>query len=434
MGAIKSMSQVNVVVGAQWGDEGKGKWVDVLAEKTDVVVRYQGGNNAGHTIWIGGVKYVLHQIPSGVFQKNLISAMAAGVVIHPVGLVNEIIKMTTASTDARVIPVKITPENLWISARAHVITPWHIHLDGARESKSSTPIGTTKRGIGPTYSEKASRTGLRMGHYVNDKARTAWIEDMAASDPAFKKHYESEKATWDEFHLSAQKIAPFVCDAETRLRKALNGGKRLLLEGAQGTLLDLDHGTYPFVTSSSTAAAGACSSIGLSPKSITNVYGIAKAYVTRVGSGPFPTELHDDVGADIAKKGNEFGATTGRPRRCGWFDAVAFRYSAAVNGFDGVIINKMDILTGLRELKICVKYKHPELGEIEDFPWDANVLAKCEPVYVTLPGWSEDIPKSGSIDQIPENAKNYLLALERHTNTRIMWVGTGPGREEMLTR
>ena len=242
------MSQVNVVVGAQWGDEGKGKWVDVLAEKTDVVVRYQGGNNAGHTIWIGGVKYVLHQIPSGVFQKNLISAMAAGVVIHPVGLVNEIIKMTTASTDARVIPVKITPENLWISARAHVITPWHIHLDGARESKSSTPIGTTKRGIGPTYSEKASRTGLRMGHYVNDKARTAWIEDMAASDPAFKKHYESEKATWDEFHLSAQKIAPFVCDAETRLRKALNGGKRLLLEGAQGTLLDLDHGTYPFVT------------------------------------------------------------------------------------------------------------------------------------------------------------------------------------------
>jgi adenylosuccinate synthase len=198
-------------------------------------------------------------------------------------------------------------------------------------------------------------------------------------------------------------------------------------------LLDIDHGTYPFVTSSSIAAAGACSSIGLSPKAITNVYGIAKAYVTRVGSGPFPTELHDAVGAEIAKKGHEFGATTGRPRRCGWFDAVAFRYSAGVNGFDGVIINKMDILAGMPQLKICVKYKHPELGDIEDFPWDAEVLAKCEPVYVSLPGWSEDIPKSGKISDLPENARQYLAAIERYTNTRVLWVGTGPGRDEMLS-
>jgi adenylosuccinate synthase len=418
------MSQVTIVVGAQWGDEGKGKWVDVLAEKADIVARYQGGNNAGHTIWINGTKHVLHQIPSGVFQKGLISAMAAGVVIHPVGLVGEIAKMRGN--------IDITPENLWISARAHVITPWHIHLDGMRESKTSTPIGTTKRGIGPTYSEKASRTGLRMGHYVQNKAREAWIRDMVENDRDFKTHYEANPEAWDQFHASAATIGPFVCDVETRLRKAITGGKRLLLEGAQGTLLDLDHGTYPFVTSSSTAAAGACSSIGLSPKTITKVYGIAKAYVTRVGSGPFPTELQDKVGAEIARKGQEFGATTGRPRRCGWFDAVAFRYSAAVNGFDGVIINKMDILSGFPELKICVRYKHPELGEIEDFPWDAEILAACEPIYVTLPGWSGDIPKSGRIADLPDHARQYIAAIERYTGTQVLWVGTGPGRDEML--
>jgi adenylosuccinate synthase len=420
------MSHVSIVVGAQWGDEGKGKWVDVLAEKADIVARYQGGNNAGHTIWINGIKYVLHQIPSGVFQKGLVSAMAAGVVIHPAGLVGEIGKMRGT--------VEITPENLWISARAHVITPWHIHLDGRRESNSAVPIGTTKRGIGPTYSEKASRTGLRMGHYVDAAARKSWVHDMMESVPEFKSHHDSNKNIWDEFHASADTIKPFICDVETRLRKAIQSGKRLLLEGAQGTLLDLDHGTYPFVTSSSTAAAGACSSIGLSPKAVSDVYGIAKAYVTRVGSGPFPTELHDATGAEIAKKGHEFGATTGRPRRCGWFDAVAFRYAAAVNGFNGVIINKMDILSGLKELKICVKYRHPELGEIDDFPWDANVLAKCEPVYVSLPGWDQEIPKSGTIRDLPANAREYLAAIERYTGTSIMWVGTGPGREEMLTK
>jgi adenylosuccinate synthase len=420
------VSQVSIVVGAQWGDEGKGKWVDVLAKNADIVVRYQGGNNAGHTIWIHDTKYVLHQIPSGVFQDGLISAMAAGVVIHPVGLVDEIKKMRDY--------VQITPENLWISARAHVITPWHIHLDGSREAKSVTPIGTTKRGIGPTYSEKASRTGLRMGHYVNDVARRDWVHDMIESDPEFKRHYESERAVWDAFHAAAVSVKANVCDVETKLRSAISAGQRLLLEGAQGTLLDLDHGTYPFVTSSSTAAAGACSSIGLSPKVVSRVYGIAKAYVTRVGSGPFPTELHDEIGAEIAKKGHEFGATTGRPRRCGWFDAVAFRYSAAVNGFDGVIVNKMDILTGFKELKICVAYRHPELGEIQDFPWDVDVLAKCEPVYITLPGWNQDIPKSGRISDLPDNARQYLAALEHHTNTKILWVGTGPGRDEMLAQ
>jgi adenylosuccinate synthase len=418
------MSDVTIVVGAQWGDEGKGKWVDVLAEKSDIVARYQGGNNAGHTIWISGTKYVLHQIPSGVFQKGLISAMAAGVVIHPIGLVLEIEKMRAT--------VAISPENLWISARAHVITPWHVHLDGSRESKASTPIGTTKKGIGPTYSEKASRTGLRMGQYANSNSRRDWVNAMCSSDQNFREHYQSNQPVWDEFNSAAAKIADYVCDVETRLRKAIASGKRVLLEGAQGTLLDLDHGTYPFVTSSSTAAAGACTSIGLPPKAVSKIIGIAKAYVTRVGAGPFPTELLDAVGADIAKKGHEFGATTGRPRRCGWFDSVAFRYSAAVNGFDGVIINKMDILTGLPELKICVKYKHPDLGELDDFPWDADVLAKCEPIYETFPGWTQEISKSGRATEMPENARRYIAAIERTSGTRVLWVGTGPGRDEML--
>lgn len=419
-----SKNQVTVVVGAQWGDEGKGKWVDVLAEKSQIVVRYQGGNNAGHTIWIGGVKYVLHQIPSGVFQPGLISAMAAGVVIQPVGLVSEIDKLPAG--------ISVTPQNLWISARAHVITPWHVYLDGARESSAAQPIGTTKRGIGPTYSEKASRTGIRLGHYVKESSRRAWFDTMARSVDGFAEHFKTHKDQWDLFEAAASRLAPFVVDVETRLRKALREGKNLLLEGAQGTLLDLDHGTYPFVTSSSTAAAGACASLGISPKAITDIYGIAKAYVTRVGAGPFPTELLDDMGALIAKKGNEFGATTGRPRRCGWFDAVAFRYSAGLNGFDGVILNKMDILTGIEELKICTKYRHPVLGDIEDFPWDADLLADCKPVYVSVPGWIEEIPKSGMFKDLPKNAQNYVREIERHTDIPVLWIGTGPGREEMI--
>ncbi|MCX6119106.1 MAG: adenylosuccinate synthase [Proteobacteria bacterium] len=416
--------QVSVVVGAQWGDEGKGKWVDVLAKKSQIVARFQGGNNAGHTLWIEGTKYVLHQIPSGIFQKGLISAMAGGVVVHPVGLVGEIEKMRGV--------VAITPENLWISARSHVITPWHIHLDGVREEKSSSPIGTTKRGIGPTYSDKASRSGIRMGTYIDPHRRKEWMDTMAAANFDFAIHVKTHPTVWQEFQNAAEKIAPFCCDAETRIRAAIREGKNVLLEGAQGTLLDIDHGTYPFVTSSNTAAAGACTSIGLPPHKINAVYGIAKAYVTRVGSGPFPTELLDDVGALIAKKGNEFGATTGRPRRCGWFDAVAFRYSADINGYAGVIINKMDILTGIPTLKICTHYTHPTLGTIKEFPWDWKILENVTPHYESFPGWEEDISKMKHARDLPKNAIQFLRAIEEATGTKIKWVGTGPGREDML--
>jgi adenylosuccinate synthase len=420
-----SAGSASILVGAQWGDEGKGKWVDALAKESDIVVRYQGGNNAGHTIWVEGVKHVLHQIPSGVFQKGLISAMAAGVVVHPVGLVDELAKMSHV--------VAITPDNLWVSARAHVITPWHVYLDSKAESASATPIGTTKRGIGPTYSDKASRSGLRMGHYIDTRLRGAWINDMKLKSQEFKEHFEKEAHAWDQFSRSAEKIARFVCDVETRLRKSVLAGKKMLLEGAQGTLLDIDHGTYPFVTSSSTASAGACASVGISPKVIGRVIGVAKAYVTRVGSGPFPTELHDDVGALIAKKGHEFGATTGRPRRCGWFDAVAFRYSAAVNGFDGVIINKIDILSGVGDLKICTHYTHPTLGRIDDFPWDAEILKACVPVYETYQGWDSEIPNSGPKSDLPPTVFAFLAGIEKHTGTKILWVGTGAGRHDMIS-
>jgi adenylosuccinate synthase len=413
---------VSIVVGAQWGDEGKGKWIDYLAEKADIVVRYQGGNNAGHTIYVGGQKFVLHQLPSGVFQKGLISAMAAGVVVHPHGLAAELQKIAAHAT--------ISPENLWVSARAHVITPWHVYLDGQRETQSAKPIGTTKRGIGPTYSDKASRTGLRMGQYVDDEMRLAWVNKMKDLHPEFTNLCDSPE--WADFHKASTVLKPFVCDVETKLRNSAKAGKRLLLEGAQGTLLDLDHGTYPFVTSSSTAAAGACASLGMPAQFVSQVIGIGKAYTTRVGSGPFPTELHDKAGQTIAEKGQEFGATTGRPRRCGWFDAVAMRYAAAVNGFDGLILNKIDILTGLEELKICVKYKHPRLGELTDFPWDADILSDCEPIYETLPGWTKEIPKSGTLDDLPEQARAYVQALERYSGAPVIMIGTGPGRDDFI--
>jgi len=254
---------VTVVVGAQWGDEGKGKWVDIFAEDADVVARYQGGNNAGHTLFIEGTKYVLHQIPSGIFRKNQICALASGVVVNPSELVREIEKVKGTAV--------FTPERLWLSARAHVITPWHVYLDGLKESQAKESIGTTKRGIGPTYSEKAARTGLRMGHFVDQNARNLWVDHMQSSDRSFAEFFKSTPQQWEEFFSSASALAPFVCDAESRLRAAIKSGKKLLLEGAQGTLLDLDHGTYPFVTSSSTAAAGACTIVGMSPKTVPKI-------------------------------------------------------------------------------------------------------------------------------------------------------------------
>lgn len=417
--------QVTILVGAQWGDEGKGKWIDILAEQTDLVVRYQGGNNAGHTLYINGEKVVLHQIPSGVFHAGQMSALAAGVVVNPVQLVGEIDKLAGRR-------IGIGPERLWLSGRAHVITPWHIHCDEQREAQSEGRIGTTKRGIGPTYADKAARLGLRLGHYVDPAQRRAWMQRMRESVPAFAEQLAASQSSWDEFDAAAARLAPYVCDAEANIRRAMAEGRRVLLEGAQGSLLDLDHGTYPYVTSSGTGAGGACQSIGFAPRFVSQVIGIAKGYVTRVGEGPFPTELKDATGALIAKKGNEFGATTGRPRRVGWLDAVALRYVADVNGLDSLVLNKLDILTGLDEIKIATAYEHPKLGRLTQLPFDTDVIAQCRPVYETFAGWKDEIPVSGKIADLPRAASDYVAAVERHGGVRVSMVGTGPRRHEAL--
>jgi adenylosuccinate synthase len=420
------MGNVTILVGAQWGDEGKGKWIDIMADSADIVTRYQGGNNAGHTLYVDGQKVVLHQIPSGIFHPGKISALSTGVVVNPHQLVEEMRKVSPF--------VKLTPERLWLSARAHVISPWHIHLDGKKESESAQPIGTTKRGIGPTYAEKANRTGLRLGDYAVRARRERWYEAMKQSVQGFGTHQEVYREDWAQFDEAAEKLAPFVCDAEVRVRAAIESGRKVLLEGAQGVLLDINHGTYPYVTSSETAAGGAFASLGFSPKRVDAIYGVAKAYVTRVGEGAFPTELKCETGKLIATRGKEFGATTGRPRRCGWLDAVALRYSAQISGYDGIILNKMDILTDLPEVRVCVAYEHPELGRIEDFPWDHEVLAACTPVYKTFAGWKEAMPTTGRMADLPSNARKYVEGVEEILGYPISMVGTGVNRQDALFR
>jgi len=420
------MSHVSIVIGAQWGDEGKGKWIDILAKDAEYVARFQGGNNAGHTLYIDGKKIVLHQIPSGIFHEGQICALTAGVVINPEQMVSEIKEVTQFC--------EVTPKNLWLSARAHVITPWSIQLDQTNEKNTTTPIGTTKRGIGPTYSLKAQRSGLRMGNYIDTASRKQWIKRQIAESEEFKSFYNSHQDLWTQFEAAAEKVAPYVLDADAKLREAIQSEKRLLLEGAQGALLDIDHGTYPFVTSSSTAAGGALSSLGFSPKKIGNIYGVAKAYLTRVGEGPFPTELDDEDGKLLASKGHEFGATTGRPRRCGWLDIVALRYAVQVNGLDHLILNKFDILGGFKEVKLAVAYEHPTLGRIENFPWDIDTLNSCKPIYQSFEGWPEDIPISGSMSELPKQALTYIANIEELVGAKVSMVGTGVNRSDALYR
>ena len=419
-------ANVSTLVGAQWGDEGKGKWIDMLAKDEDIVARYQGGNNAGHTLYIDGEKVVLHQLPSGIFHSEQISVLTAGVVINPVQLMAEIKGMSHLA--------ELDQKRVWISSRAHVITPWHIHLDGVAEQKAESPIGTTKRGIGPAYAEKANRSSLRMGEYVDSFSRTNWIKSHAKDNEDFANHLKENEDEWNQFHQAAEELKNYVCDAEERLRRALADQKSLLLEGAQGTLLDINHGTYPFVTSSNTIAGGAAANLGISTKLFKKSIGIAKAYVTRVGEGPFPTELFDETGRQLAEKGNEFGATTGRARRCGWLDAVALRFACDVNGFDELFINKMDIISGFKDIKICVAYDHPNLGRITYFPSDSATLKLCKPVYETMEGWTESIPSEGSIESLPRQAKEFLKRIEDLCRVPITKVGTGPCRGDFLVR
>ena len=418
-----------VVVGTQWGDEGKGKIVDLLAEFADIVVRFQGGNNAGHTMVVNGQQFISHLIPSGILQKK-ICLVGNGMVIDPAVIIEEIDYLKSKG-------IKVEQDNLMISEKAHIIMPYHKEIDHARERfKGDKKIGTTGRGIGPAYEDKATRRGIRFVDFIEWKVFTEKVKTiLEEKNFYFKEYLSSEPLIFDEiineYSEYAKRLTPFVTNISLVISKAIKQGKQLLFEGAQGTHLDIDHGTYPYVTSSNTVAGNACGGSGVGPREITGVVGIVKAYTTRVGEGPFPSELFDNTGNKIQKKGAEFGATTGRKRRCGWLDTVVLRNSVRLNSLSGLAITKLDVLGGLESLKICTGYEYD--GKIiHDFPASLNVLSACKPVYETLPGWSENISNIRKIEDLPQNAKNYLHRIEELAETRIQIVSVGPGRNETM--
>lgn len=416
--------RVTVLVGSQWGDEGKGKIVDLLSEKFQVVVRYQGGANAGHTVEIGSKKYVLHLIPSGILRDDVICVIGNGVVIDPVALLDEI-----ALLESHGITVK---GRLFISHNAHLIMPYHKLLDSISES-GKTKIGTTGRGIGPCYIDKYARKGIKIIDLLYPKILEEKIrQNLEEKNLLLKNIYNVEELDVEKIiaqYLEFDKeIDVYIKDVPAYLNQAIEEGKSVLLEGAQGALLDVDHGTYPFVTSSNPTSGGACTGTGIPPNKVTDVIGIVKAYTTRVGEGPFPTELLDDEGEELRRQGNEFGATTGRPRRCGWFDAFLVRYSALINGISSVAITKLDVLSMFDEIKVCTGYEF-EGKLLKSFPTDFQKLSAVKPVYVTLPGWKEDISACLSFDQLPENAKKYLRYISEAAGIKVSIISVGPKRE-----
>lgn len=415
-----------VVVGTQWGDEGKGKITDYLSEKAEVVARYQGGNNAGHTIVFGGKKYKLHLIPSGIFYKEKICVIGNGMVIDPKALVQELKYLHDQGVDT---------SNLKISNRAHVILPYHIKLDIVQEeSKGDNKIGTTKKGIGPAYMDKAARVGIRIADLLDkEEFETKLEQNLKEKNRLFEKYYEVDGFTkeeiLEEYFEYGQQIAQYVIDTSVVLNDALDEGKRVLFEGAQGVMLDIDQGTYPFVTSSNPIAGGVTIGSGVGPSKINHVVGVSKAYTTRVGDGPFPTELKNEIGDRIREVGNEYGTTTGRPRRVGWFDSVVVRHARRVSGITDLSLNSIDVLTGIETLKICVAYQyHGEL--IKEFPASLKILAECEPVYEELPGWTEDITGVKSLDELPENARHYIERISQLTGIPLTIFSVGPDRNQ----
>jgi len=418
-----------VVVGTQWGDEGKGKVVDLLADRAQVVVRFQGGNNAGHTMVVEGRTFISHLIPSGILQ-NKACYIGNGVVVDPEVLLDEMESL-------RKMGVSVTPENLGISERAHLIMPFHKALDIARETaRGAGKIGTTGRGIGPCYEDKAGRRGLRFVDLMDfetfsRQARQVCEEKNFVLTGYFQAPAVDADAMIRSFSDFAERLAPHVTDVSSALDRATAEGKTILFEGAQGTHLDIDHGTYPFVTSSNTVAGNVCAGCGVGPGSVHGVLGIVKAYTTRVGKGPFPTELHDEVGDRIQERGAEFGATTGRRRRCGWLDLVLLSASKRLNGLTGLAVTKLDVLTGLPEVKICTAYRLNG-KEIQRFPANLTDLAACEPVYETWPGWEGDLSGVREFDRLPENARNYLRRLEELAGAPLKIVSVGPGRDETI--
>ena len=418
-----------VVVGTQWGDEGKGKITDFLAQRADVVVRYQGGNNAGHTIKNGENIYKLHFIPSGILHPRTLCILGNGMVIDPVDLYVEICQLQAAGVDT---------SNLKVSDRAHMILPYHKLIDGlTEERRGPNRIGTTRKGIGPAYMDKAARCGLRMVDLLDDEELELRIrENIKDKNLLLQRYYDvpglDENVVLANLREVAGQLRPYIADTSVLINDALDQGKQVVFEGAQATLLDLDHGTYPFVTASNPVAGGVCIGAGVGPTKVNSVLGIAKAYTTRVGDGPFPTELGCDTGDLIRKNGNEYGTTTGRPRRIGWLDGVILRYARRVNGLDMLCITLLDVLSGFDEINICTHYMM-DGQEVHNFPASVRALGKCKPVYITLPGWIEDISGCTSWSSLPENAKNYIKTVAELSEVPVAMVSVGPGREQTLT-
>lgn len=418
-----------VIVGTQWGDEGKGKIVDLLAEKADLVIRFQGGNNAGHTMVVNGEQFISHLVPSGILQGKT-CLIGNGLVVDPEVLLDEIDYLCNKG-------VPCGPENLKISERAQVIMPYHKLIDIAREKKKGKDkIGTTGRGIGPAYEDKATRRGFRFVDMIDPQV---FKEKLAAILPEISFYLEQflgeqpieADAIISAYAAFAERLTPYVANVSVVIDKAVKGGRQVLFEGAQGTHLDIDHGTYPFVTSSNTVSGNACCGSGVGPATISGVLGIVKAYTTRVGAGPFPSELFDDIGDYLQSKGAEFGATTGRRRRCGWLDTVILNNAVRLNGLTGIAITKLDVLGGLKELKICTAYRYK--GQIlETFPASLKMLGECEPIYETLVGWDEDISSIGEYDRLPIKVKQYLKRIEELTGVPIQIVSVGPQRDQTI--
>lgn len=409
-----------VIVGAQLGDEGKGKVIDFLSEEADVIVRYQGGNNAGHTVVVNGQKFVLHLIPSGILHPGKICIIGHGVVFNPKAFLEELDYLKERN-------IEVDDSNLWISEDAHLIMPYHFKIEAAAEAIHK--IGTTARGVGPAYLDKVGRCGIKVIDLFDEEI---FEEKLRLNSVQKGKDCQFDlEGIKDEYQGFARLIKKYVKDTNLLLSEAVQARKNVLFEGAQGTLLDIDYGTYPYVTSSSATAGGACTGGGIGPSKIDCVIGIAKAYTTRVGEGPFPTELPDETGEAIRKKGNEFGATTGRPRRCGWFDAVAVRYAVRVNGMDSLAMMKLDILNDLEKLKICVGYEYK--GErINEFPRSLKILRECSPIYEELAGWRQEIKDIRSYDDLPGQLKDYLSRIHEITQTKIGFISLGPERDQTI--
>ena len=415
-----------VVVGAQWGDEGKGKVIDVLSEQADILIRYQGGNNAGHTVIVDGEEFVFHLVPSGLLHKGRVGLIGNGVVIDPEALLEEMARLRSRGIDVG--------QAVKISDQAHVIFPYHKRLDLAREASRSTRLGTTGRGIGPCYVDKVARTGIRVGDLYHPDAFAEKLKaNVAEKNRLLETIYHEAPFSYEELltrYLGyAKTLAPHVVNSMRFLREAMAQGKRLLFEGAQGTLLDIDHGTYPYVTSSNATAGGACTGAGVPPTAIDRVIGVVKAYTTRVGEGPLPTEFPASLMEQVRTKGKEFGATTGRPRRCGWFDAVVARHAVWVNGCDSIAVTKLDVLDEMDTIQICVAYRDAS-QRIEEFPSETARLAQCQPIYESMPGWRTDTGDAEAFEDLPAAAQRYLKRLEALLGVPICLISTGSKREQ----